>query len=149
MQEESKVYRIPVNYAQGVTVLGTIFPVRNLAEAVVCCVLLSAAELSLLRGRGLTTLLSALICTAILCSAVILPGLDGGSFFSFVRLFLRFRLRTAKREKTPPSRPAGSPKKKALKKKTVTAKRRDSAAEDPQAEDIWEDLVIPMRHDEN
>ena len=145
MQEESRIYRIPVNFTQGVTVLGSVFPARNLTEAVVCVVLLTFLELPMLRGRGVTAALAALICTAILCAAVILPGIDGGSFFSFLRLFLRFRLRSMEGKERPPRKAVRSKEKKEKK----PAGKLWSAAAEPRVEDIWEDLVIPMRNDED
>ncbi len=144
MQEESRIYRIPVNFTQGVTVLGSVFPARNLAETVICAVLLTSLELPLLRNKGVTAVLAALICTAILCAAVVLPGVDGGSFFSFLRLFLRFRFRSMERKEKPPRKAVRSKEKK---EKRPAGKLRPAAAE-PRTEDIWEDLVIPMRNDE-
>lgn len=153
MDKGSKIYRIPVNYSGGVSFLGMLFPSRNLLETIGCFAVLCPLELAILRGKSLTVLVSALLCTAVLCGAAVLPGADGDSLFRYLRLLIRFKRRNRLSETSVPKQgksesvKAVKPQTPAKEKKTSRKETRKGKRSPQDDDDIMPGLVIPMMRD--
>ena len=89
-KEDLKIYKIPANFSSGISVMGNVFPVANVAQSIVICAVLCLVSLGIFSGSSFSVKLSAVLCSAITAFTAGLTGIYGMSVFKALLTLLVF-----------------------------------------------------------
>lgn len=93
--EYSNIFAIPVNYTDSGKVLGGMFEMRNVIEALALLAALGYPELKLIPLAGMSKIIM-MIVTLIPTAIIALVGIDGDSLFQFVGHIFQFLINRRK-----------------------------------------------------
>lgn len=93
--EYNNIFTIPVNYTDSGKVLGGMFEMRNVIEAVILLIALGYPELKLIPMTG-TTRIIVMVITLIPLVIFALIGIDGDSLFQYAGHMIRYFLNKRK-----------------------------------------------------
>ncbi len=90
-KEFNNIFAIPANYTDSGKVLGGMFELRNVIEAVILLIAIGYPELKLIPMNG-TTRIIVMAVTLIPLSIIALVGIDGESLFQYVGHIMKYFL---------------------------------------------------------
>ena len=93
MEDKSRTYYIPENFADGMIIAGKSVPFVNFLQGIILSGIAACAVFLLNQGRELSVLISHLLSIAVPLFIVCCSGIRGESLFGFIRSFVRHRCR--------------------------------------------------------